>query len=67
MKARIFRGATVDNEFLTELPEDILKEKNFNKVPVIVGVTNHEFGWLLPFVRTSPLLLTFIIPFESVF
>ncbi|XP_048112489.1 carboxylesterase 5A-like isoform X1 [Alosa alosa] len=49
LTTRIFRGATVDGEFLTALPEDILKEKDFHKVPVIVGVTNHEFGWLLPF------------------
>ncbi|KAL2093079.1 hypothetical protein ACEWY4_010391 [Coilia grayii] len=48
-KLPIFRGATIDGEFLTALPEEVLQGKDFNKVPVIVGVTNHEFGWLLPF------------------
>ncbi|XP_063052895.1 carboxylesterase 5A-like isoform X3 [Engraulis encrasicolus] len=48
-KVPIFRGATIDGRFLTALPEDVLKGKDFHKVPVIVGVTNHEFGWLLPY------------------
>ncbi|XP_030646661.1 carboxylesterase 3 isoform X2 [Chanos chanos] len=47
-KQKIFIGATVDGEFLKDLAEDILKSKDFLKVPVLVGVTNHEFGWILP-------------------
>ncbi|KAM9481189.1 carboxylesterase 3 isoform 1-T5 [Clarias gariepinus] len=47
-KQNIFLGATVDGEFLTDEADEILKSKNFEKVPVLLGVTNHEFGWILP-------------------
>uniref|UniRef100_A0A673JMD6 Carboxylic ester hydrolase n=1 Tax=Sinocyclocheilus rhinocerous TaxID=307959 RepID=A0A673JMD6_9TELE len=33
----IFPGAT-----------EVLKSKDFQKVPILVGTTNHEFGWMLP-------------------
>ncbi|XP_067245359.1 fatty acyl-CoA hydrolase precursor, medium chain-like [Chanodichthys erythropterus] len=46
-KKHIFFGATVDGVFLKDLPEDILKSKDFQKVPILVGTTNHEFGWIL--------------------
>ena len=73
VQVRIFRGATVDGEFLTALPEEVLKGKDFQKVPVLTGVTNHEFGWLLPFVRNFcdiyfiPMLLTCKILLVRVF
>ncbi|XP_026782841.3 carboxylesterase 3 [Pangasianodon hypophthalmus] len=47
-KQKIFLGATVDGEFLTDVAEEVLKNKDFEKVPVLLGVTNHEFGWILP-------------------
>ncbi|ROL43320.1 Fatty acyl-CoA hydrolase precursor, medium chain [Anabarilius grahami] len=46
-KKHIFLGATVDGVFLKDLPEEILKSKDFQKVPILVGTTNHEFGWIL--------------------
>uniref|UniRef100_A0A4W4FB06 Carboxylic ester hydrolase n=1 Tax=Electrophorus electricus TaxID=8005 RepID=A0A4W4FB06_ELEEL len=47
-KHKILLGATVDGEFLTDVAEELLKKKEFLKVPVLLGVTNHEFGWILP-------------------
>ncbi|NP_001038401.1 carboxylesterase 3 precursor [Danio rerio] len=40
-------GATVDGEFIKAQPEEILKSKDFPKIPILVGTTNHEFGWTL--------------------
>lgn len=40
----------MDGEFLTDVAEEVLKSKNFEKIPVLLGVTNHEFGWILPLV-----------------
>ncbi|XP_053557388.1 fatty acyl-CoA hydrolase precursor, medium chain [Bombina bombina] len=40
--------ACVDGEFIPKSPESILAAKESNRVPFIVGVTNHEFGWILP-------------------
>ncbi|XP_062860245.1 carboxylesterase 3 [Trichomycterus rosablanca] len=53
-KKQIFLGATVDGEFLTGVPEEVLKSKDFQKVPVLLGVTNHEFGWILPLTFAPP-------------
>uniref|UniRef100_A0A672PGK7 Carboxylic ester hydrolase n=1 Tax=Sinocyclocheilus grahami TaxID=75366 RepID=A0A672PGK7_SINGR len=36
-KQHIFPGAT-----------EVLKSEDFQKVPILVGTTNHEFGWMLP-------------------
>uniref|UniRef100_A0A673M662 Carboxylic ester hydrolase n=1 Tax=Sinocyclocheilus rhinocerous TaxID=307959 RepID=A0A673M662_9TELE len=47
-RKHIFPGATVDGEFLKAQPEELLKSKDFHKVPILVGTTNHEFGWMLP-------------------
>ncbi|KAG7333277.1 hypothetical protein KOW79_003412 [Hemibagrus wyckioides] len=53
-KHKLFLGATVDGEFLTDLAEEVLKSNNFEKIPVLVGVTNHEFGWILPLIFVPP-------------
>ncbi|KAG9273149.1 carboxylesterase 5A-like [Astyanax mexicanus] len=53
-KEKIFLGSTVDGEFMTETAEEILKSKNFPKIPVLLGVTNHEFGWILPVTFAPP-------------
>uniref|UniRef100_A0A8C2B757 Carboxylic ester hydrolase n=1 Tax=Cyprinus carpio TaxID=7962 RepID=A0A8C2B757_CYPCA len=47
-KQHFLPGATLDGEFIKAQPEDLLKSKAFRKVPVLVGTTNHEFGWILP-------------------
>ncbi|XP_052438359.1 carboxylesterase 3 [Carassius gibelio] len=46
-KKHTFPGATVDGEFLKAQPEELLKSKDFHKVPILVGTTNDEFGWML--------------------
>ncbi|XP_076849735.1 fatty acyl-CoA hydrolase precursor, medium chain-like [Brachyhypopomus gauderio] len=53
-KKTIFLGATVDGEFLTDMAEELLKSKDFLKVPVLLGITNHEFGWILPLNFAPP-------------
>uniref|UniRef100_A0AAZ3P6W2 Carboxylic ester hydrolase n=1 Tax=Oncorhynchus tshawytscha TaxID=74940 RepID=A0AAZ3P6W2_ONCTS len=47
-KMKTFMGATVDGVFLKDLAEELLKSKAVEKVPLLLGVTNHEFGWILP-------------------
>ncbi|XP_029289865.1 carboxylesterase 3 isoform X2 [Cottoperca gobio] len=47
-KMKIFLGAVVDGVFLTDTAEELLKRKEVLKVPVMMGITNHEFGWMLP-------------------
>uniref|UniRef100_A0A8C5N0E0 Carboxylic ester hydrolase n=1 Tax=Leptobrachium leishanense TaxID=445787 RepID=A0A8C5N0E0_9ANUR len=37
----------VDGTFLPKPVEEILASKNVLQVPLMIGVTNHEFGWLL--------------------
>lgn len=45
---KIFMGAVVDGEFLTDVAEPLFQRKEVLKVPVMMGITNHEFGWILP-------------------
>lgn len=47
-KKHFFPGATVEGGFINAQPEEILKSKDFHKVPILIGTTNHEFGWMLP-------------------
>uniref|UniRef100_A0A6Q2X5C2 Carboxylic ester hydrolase n=1 Tax=Esox lucius TaxID=8010 RepID=A0A6Q2X5C2_ESOLU len=58
-KMKINMGATVDGVFLKDEVEKLLKRKEFQKVPVLLGVTNHEFGWILP--SASSLANSYII------
>uniref|UniRef100_A0A3Q3W408 Carboxylic ester hydrolase n=1 Tax=Mola mola TaxID=94237 RepID=A0A3Q3W408_MOLML len=46
-KMTIFLGAVVDGEFLIDTAEELLKRQEVLKVPVLMGITNHEFGWIL--------------------
>ncbi|XP_023565017.1 carboxylesterase 3 isoform X2 [Octodon degus] len=39
---------TIDGSFFPKSPEELLKERKFHPVPFLVGVNNHEFGWLIP-------------------
>lgn len=50
---KIFLGAVVDGDFLTDTAEELLKRKEVLKVPVMMGTTNHEFGWILPQVGNA--------------
>ncbi|KAM6937431.1 carboxylesterase 3 [Xenentodon cancila] len=47
-KLNIFLGAVVDGDFLHGTAEVVLKRKEVLMVPVMLGITNHEFGWILP-------------------
>ncbi|KAM3608545.1 uncharacterized protein V6R79_000794 [Siganus canaliculatus] len=47
-KMKIFLGVVVDGVFLTDLAEELLKRKEMMNIPVMLGITNHEFGWILP-------------------
>nr|XP_057931776.1 carboxylesterase 3 [Doryrhamphus excisus] len=47
-KMKIYLGGVVDGVFLTDTAEELLKRKEVMRVPVMMGITNHEFGWLLP-------------------
>ncbi|XP_068116879.1 fatty acyl-CoA hydrolase precursor, medium chain-like [Hyperolius riggenbachi] len=40
--------ARVDGEFLTRSPEEMLLQKDVAPVPFMIGVNNHECGWMLP-------------------
>lgn len=53
---KIFLGAVVDGDFLTDTAEELLKKNEVLKVPVMMGITNHEFGWILPQVGGDVLL-----------
>lgn len=55
VQMKIFLGAVVDSEFLTDLAEALLQKHEVLKVPVLMGITNHEFGWILPQVAQIPL------------
>uniref|UniRef100_A0A4X2KUW2 Carboxylic ester hydrolase n=1 Tax=Vombatus ursinus TaxID=29139 RepID=A0A4X2KUW2_VOMUR len=44
---RIIPGM-VDGQFLPKHPEDLLASGEFHHVPSIIGINNHEYGWLIP-------------------
>ncbi|KAM9292229.1 fatty acyl-CoA hydrolase precursor, medium chain-like [Gastrophryne carolinensis] len=41
-------AGVVDGEFLNKSAEEILAQKEVAPVPFLMGVNNHEFGWILP-------------------
>ncbi|XP_015223801.2 carboxylesterase 3 [Lepisosteus oculatus] len=45
---------TVDGVFLPHPVENLFQDKVFHKVPILLGVTNHEGGWLLPNIMAPP-------------
>uniref|UniRef100_A0A672FFP6 Carboxylic ester hydrolase n=1 Tax=Salarias fasciatus TaxID=181472 RepID=A0A672FFP6_SALFA len=53
VQMKIFLGAVVDQQFLMDTAEELLQRKEVLKVPVMLGITNHEFGWILPQVLPS--------------
>lgn len=36
-----------NDSFFPQSPEKLLTEKQFPTVPYLLGVNNHEFGWLM--------------------
>lgn len=40
----------VDSYFLPKPVEDIIQKQEFSKVPLITGITDDEYGFLLPAV-----------------
>ncbi|XP_036604059.1 cocaine esterase-like [Trichosurus vulpecula] len=38
----------VDGHFFPKHPEELLAAGEFHHVPCIIGVNNHEFGWVIP-------------------
>ncbi|XP_045149844.1 carboxylesterase 3 [Echinops telfairi] len=43
-----FLPNAVDGTFFPKSPKELLAEKQFRRVPCLLGVTNHEMSWLLP-------------------
>nr|XP_056718218.1 fatty acyl-CoA hydrolase precursor, medium chain-like [Euleptes europaea] len=37
----------VDGKFFPKAPKELLAAKEFNLVPYLLGVNNHEYGWLI--------------------
>ena len=54
VQMKVYLGGTVDGLFLTDVAEELLKKKEMMKIPVLLGLTNHEFGWILPNVTIPP-------------
>ncbi|XP_055284608.1 liver carboxylesterase-like [Moschus berezovskii] len=50
-----FLPTMVDGMLLPKMPEEMLAEKNFNKVPYMVGINKQEFGWIIPLLTGYPL------------
>jgi carboxylesterase 3/5 len=46
----------VDGVFFPEEPLELLSKKTFEAIPSIIGVNNHECGFLLPMVRILAVL-----------
>ncbi|XP_043382213.1 fatty acyl-CoA hydrolase precursor, medium chain isoform X1 [Chelonia mydas] len=46
--------AVIDGVFIQKNPEELMAGKDFSAVPYIIGINNHEFGWLLPFSLDMP-------------
>ncbi|XP_068459056.1 carboxylesterase 3 isoform X2 [Clinocottus analis] len=53
-KMKLYLGAVVDGVFLMDTAQELLKKGEMMKIPVMMGITNHEFGWLLPKNFVSP-------------
>uniref|UniRef100_A0A8C9Q7X3 Carboxylic ester hydrolase n=1 Tax=Spermophilus dauricus TaxID=99837 RepID=A0A8C9Q7X3_SPEDA len=39
---------TIDGSFFPQSPQELINERQFHSVPFLLGVNNHEFGWLIP-------------------
>ncbi|XP_068941906.1 cocaine esterase-like isoform X4 [Petaurus breviceps papuanus] len=45
---------SVDGQFFPKHPEELLAAGEFNHVPSIIGVNNHEYGWFIPLEMEVP-------------
>uniref|UniRef100_A0A8C9QS70 Carboxylic ester hydrolase n=1 Tax=Spermophilus dauricus TaxID=99837 RepID=A0A8C9QS70_SPEDA len=44
----------VDGAFLPRHPQELLASADFQPVPSIIGVTNDEYGWIIPMILGPP-------------
>lgn len=50
----ILYPAVIDGEFLLKSTEELLAAKEFNTVPYLLGMNNHEYGWVVPVAMNFP-------------
>ncbi|KAF6076968.1 carboxylesterase 5A [Phyllostomus discolor] len=50
-----FLPTVVDGVLLPKMPEELLAQKLFNRVPYIVGFNQQECGWILPMMMGFPI------------
>ncbi|XP_035867746.1 liver carboxylesterase 1-like isoform X2 [Phyllostomus discolor] len=50
-----FLPTVVDGVLLPKMPEELLAQKLFNRVPYIVGFNQQECGWILPMLMDFPI------------
>lgn len=55
----------IDGVFLKGPPEEVLKNKEFLKVPMVVGVVNHEFGWIMAQASSLAIISCYEIFFKD--
>ncbi|XP_020845084.1 cocaine esterase-like [Phascolarctos cinereus] len=46
--------SVVDGQFFPKHPEEMLAAGEFHHIPSIIGVNNHEYGWVLPVGMSIP-------------
>ncbi|XP_072502323.1 cocaine esterase-like [Notamacropus eugenii] len=46
--------SVIDGQFFPKHPEELLDAGEFHHVPSIIGVNNHEFGWVIPVQMNIP-------------
>ncbi|XP_072488371.1 carboxylesterase 1D-like isoform X2 [Notamacropus eugenii] len=51
----VFLPTVVDGVFFPKSPQELLEEKQFGGISLMMGITKEEFGWLLPTVMGYPL------------
>ncbi|XP_048648618.1 carboxylesterase 3 isoform X7 [Marmota marmota marmota] len=51
---------TIDGSFFPQSPQELINERQFHSVPFLLGVNNHEFGWLIPEDVPPEMMLTII-------
>lgn len=45
---KMISSYTIDGSFFPKSPQELLMEGQFHSVPFLLGVNNHEFGWIIP-------------------
>uniref|UniRef100_A0ACB8EAP0 Uncharacterized protein n=1 Tax=Sphaerodactylus townsendi TaxID=933632 RepID=A0ACB8EAP0_9SAUR len=53
-KHTVLTTAVIDGVFLPKPPKDLLIAKKINNVPYMIGVNNHESGWIIPHMLRFP-------------